>query len=88
MKKSSHLILLVPFGTLHEVSSRELRRTFDPQSADFYFGRGNLLKKLSFSGSVTTVPFSEFSLPFSSGIFSSKRVCRSPSSGASRFVSF
>ena len=43
-EKSRHLILLVPFGTLHSVSSRELRRTFDPQSADFYYGRGCLLE--------------------------------------------
>ena len=44
--------------------------------------------KIILSGSVTTVPFSKFSLAFSSRIFPSKRVCRSPSSGPSRFVSF
>ena len=32
----------MPSGTLHGVSSLELRRTFDLQSADFYFGRGCL----------------------------------------------
>ena len=39
---------MVPFGTLHGVSSRELRRTFDPQSADIYFGRGCLLENYPF----------------------------------------
>ena len=37
--KSSHLSLSVPFGTLRVVSSRELRRTFNPKSADFYLSR-------------------------------------------------
>ena len=47
-EKSRHLILLVPFGTLHGVFSRELRRTFDTQSADFYYGRGCLLENYPF----------------------------------------
>ena len=69
--------------------SRALRRTFDPQSADFYFGRGCLLENYPFQVRVvTTVPFSEFFLPFSADIFPSKRVCGSPFSGPPRFVFF